>query len=45
MVEGDKYLDYLDETLEPAAKPWSVLLRAFFEDFELTVRTHIYKDT
>ena len=31
MAEGDKYLDYLDKTLEQAAKPWSTLLGAFFE--------------
>ena len=28
MVEGDKYLDYLDKTLEQAAKSWSALLGA-----------------
>ena len=26
VAEGDEYLDYLDETLERAVKPWSVLL-------------------
>ena len=31
MAEGDEYLDYLDETLEQAAKPWSTLLGAFLE--------------
>ena len=30
-AEGDKYLDYLDETLERVAKPWSVLLGVFLE--------------
>ena len=29
MAEGDEYLDYLDETLEQAEKPWSTSLGAF----------------
>ena len=31
MGEGDTYLDYLDETLEWAAKLWSALLGAFLK--------------
>ena len=31
MVEGDKYLDYLDETLEWVAKLWSTWLGVFLE--------------
>ena len=31
MAEGDEYLDYLNETLERAAKPWSALLGAVLE--------------
>ena len=31
MAEGDEYLDYHDETLEQAAKPWSASLGVFFE--------------
>ncbi len=31
MAEGDEYLDYLAETLEWAAKPWSTSLGAFLE--------------
>ena len=29
MAKGDKYLDYLDKTLEWVAKPWSALLGRF----------------
>ena len=31
MAEGDEYLDYHDEILEQAAKPWSASLGVFFE--------------
>ena len=31
MAEGDKYLDYRDETLERTAKPWNNLLGVFIE--------------
>ena len=31
MAEGDEYLDYLDETVEGAVKPWSTLLGAFLK--------------
>ena len=31
MATDDEYLDYCDETLERAAKPWSDLLGAFLE--------------
>ena len=31
LAEGDEYLDFLDETLERTAKPWSTLLGAFLE--------------
>ena len=31
MVKGDEYLDYLSETLEWVAKPWSTLLGAFLK--------------
>ena len=31
MAEGDEYLDYLDETLGQAAKPWSALLGVFLK--------------
>ena len=29
MAKGDKYLDYLNETLERVAKPWDVSLGEF----------------
>ena len=31
MAEGDEYLDYLNETLEWATKPWSASLGTFLE--------------
>ena len=31
MAKGDEYFDYLDETLERAAKPWSALLGMFLK--------------
>ena len=31
MAEGDEYLNYLDQTLEQAVKPWSALLGVFLE--------------
>ena len=29
IAKGDKYLDYLNETLERVTKPWDVLLGRF----------------
>ena len=31
MAEGDEYLDYLNEVLEQAVKPWSTSLVVFLE--------------
>ena len=31
MAEGDEYLDYLNEVLEQAVKPWSTSLGVFLK--------------
>ena len=31
MAEGDEYVDYLNEVLEQAVKPWSTSLGVFLE--------------
>ena len=43
-AEGDKYLDYHNETIEWTAKYWGALLGAFLDeivDFELTIGTAV----
>ena len=32
MAEGDEYLDYLNEVLEQAVKPWSTSLGVFRDE-------------
>ena len=42
MAEDDEYLDYLDEILEHAAKPWSAFLGAWYGKYDYSVWFFIF---